>query len=318
MFRFKASKVWKTIKLRVASRKEGLRERWPREGVGNSTVAGIPTISRRTSSTLSRSLSSPYFVTVFRISTVSRALSRFSFVRMLTTSESIARAATAGATAHWSRASFRNVSIDTGHPNNVGRRWKRSVSPRPYRIIPGTMSWLPFNRVTHFPSSKRDEEDEEEKKKKKDPRNRWISRISNPLPFNFPPRVFSSISTRLSDRHLNRNRSVKRWYACNASRVLPSTSRLRNDYSSKSSFQSDSATPNTIRLVLDTFYHFTDNIYICVLEQKRKRRRRRKKVDEKHRDKRKIEEDVTRRLWCSLESTYNVGRWPAFFLYIYI
>lgn len=100
MFRFKASKVWKTIKLRVASRKEGLRERWPREGVGNSTVAGIPTISRRTSSTLSRSLSSPYFVTVFQISTVSRALSRFSFVRMLTTSESIARAATAGATAH--------------------------------------------------------------------------------------------------------------------------------------------------------------------------------------------------------------------------
>lgn len=187
---------------------------------------------------------------------------------MLTTSESIARAATAGATAHWSRASFRNVSIDTGHPNNVGRRWKRSVSPRPYRIIPGTMSWLPFNRVTHFPSSKRDEEDEEEKKKKKDPRNRWISRISNPLPFNFPPRVFSSISTRLSDRHLNRNRSVKRWYACNASRVLPSTSRLRNDYSSKSSFQSDSATPNTIRFVL---YHFTDNIYIYVYWNKRGR-----------------------------------------------
>lgn len=56
--------------------------------------------------------------------------------------------------------------------------------------------------------------------------------------------------------------------------------------------------------------------YICVLEQKR--RRRRKEADEKHRDKRKIEEDVTRRLWCSLESTYNVGRWPAFFLYIYI
>lgn len=65
--------------------------------------------------------------------------------------------------------------------------------------------------------------------------------------------------------------------------------------------------------ILPTIY-----IYICVLEQKRKRRRRRKKVDEKHRDKRKIEEDVTRRLWCSLESTYNVGRWPAFFLYIYI
>lgn len=102
------------------------------------------------------------------------------------------------------------------------------------------------------------------KKKKKDPRNRWISRISNPLPFNFPPRVFSSISTRLSDRHLNRNRSVKRWYACNASRVLPSTSRLRNDYSSKSSFQSDSATPNTIRLVLDTFSTILPTIYMCI------------------------------------------------------
>lgn len=64
-------------------------------------------------------------------------------------------------------------------------------------------------------------------------------------------------------------------------------------------------------------YHFTDNIYIYVyiLEQKR----RRKEADEKHRDKRKIEEDVTRRLWCSLESTYNVGSWPAFsYIYIYI
>lgn len=261
MFRFKASKVWKTIKLRVASRKEGLRERWPREGVGNSTVAGIPTISRRTSSTLSRSLSSPYFVTVFRISTVSRALSRFSFVRMLTTSESIARAATAGATAHWSRASFRNVSIDTGHPNNVGRQWKRSVSPRPYRIIPGTMSWLPFNRVTHFPSSKRDEEDEEEKKKKKDPRNRWISRISNPLPFNFPPRVFSSISTRLSDRHLNRNRSVKRWYACNASRAPPL---LDFEMTTRPNLRFSQIQPLQIRFdsfstILPTIY-----IYMCI------------------------------------------------------
>lgn len=166
------------------------------------------------------------------------------------------------------------------------------------------------------------------RRRKKDPCNRWISRVRRISSANHLFQPFLSISLSYFHRFLlgkrgsppKSKRSMKRWYACNALRALhfsiPTSKWLLVQIFVSVRFSHSNYGDSTrSRYVL---YHFTDDIYIYIytLEQAKRRRR---EADEKHRDKRKIEEDVTRRLWCSsLESTYNVGRWPAFFLYIYI
>lgn len=197
------------------------------------------------------------------------------------------------------------------------------LAPRPYWIILGTMSWLPFNRVTHFPSFQMWRG--EKKILATDGLaecGEFRTTFSNSfptLPFNFPL-VFSSIFTRLSgsaDRHLNRNRSMKRWYACNALRAASPLLHSDFEMTTRPNLRFSQIQPLQLRFnsfSIRSLPFYRQYIYVYILEQKR----RRKEADEKHRDKRKIEEDVTRRLWCSLESTYNVGRWPAFsYIYIY-
>lgn len=100
IWKLKAWKVWKTIKLYIASQKEATwKMATSRMKFSRDEVLGIQQFHEDELNFIAKP--PMYFVTVFRISTMFRALSRFSFVRMLTTSWH-SGAATAGATAHWS------------------------------------------------------------------------------------------------------------------------------------------------------------------------------------------------------------------------
>lgn len=118
IWKLKAWKVWKTIKLYIASQKEATwKMATSRMKFSRDEVLGIQQFHEDELNFIAKP--PMYFVTVFRISTMFRALSRFSFVRMLTTSWH----SRCDSSLKW--ASFRNVSIDTASPEQCRPTMKK-------------------------------------------------------------------------------------------------------------------------------------------------------------------------------------------------
>lgn len=152
------------------------------------------------------------------------------------------------------------------------------LAPRPYWIILGTMSWLPFNRVTHFPSFQMWRG--EKKILATDGLaecGEFRTTFSNSfptLPFNFPL-VFSSIFTRLSgsaDRHLNRNRSMKRWYACNALRAASPLLHSDFEMTTRPNLRFSQIQPLQLRFnsfSIRSLPFYRQYIYMCIYWNKR-------------------------------------------------